>query len=130
MLEALQKQKDDPMSDAKSKAVTRETLVAALNEDLAREYQAIIAYTVYSQVITGAQYMNIAKELEKHAAEELKHAIMIAHQIDYLGGGSVKFAHNWTFSAQYQQFDSPQSAFFVERNVEVGLQYDDSGCSA
>jgi bacterioferritin len=61
-------------------------LIDALNEDLAREYQAIIAYTVYSNVLTGAQWMNIADELKLHAAEELQHALIIADQIDYLGG--------------------------------------------
>ena len=65
---------------------TRETLIEALNEDLSREYQAIIAYVVYSQALKGAQYMTIAKELEKHAAEELQHALTIAKHIDYLGG--------------------------------------------
>jgi bacterioferritin len=67
-------------------SVSRERLVELLNEDLAREYQAIIAYTVYSQVLKGAEYMSIAKELELHAAEELRHALIIAKQIDYLGG--------------------------------------------
>lgn len=66
--------------------VTRDDLVALLNEDLAREYQAIISYVVYSQVLKGPQYMNIAKELEKHAAEELSHSLTLAGQIDYLGG--------------------------------------------
>jgi bacterioferritin len=66
--------------------ITREQLIDLLNEDLAREYQAIIAYVVYSQVIKGAQYMDIANELEIHAAEELEHAIKISKQIDYLGG--------------------------------------------
>src|SRR5438034_2661709 len=66
--------------------ITREEMVELLNEDLAREYQAIIAYTVYSQVIKGAPYTDIAEELEKHATEELMHAIKIARQIDYLGG--------------------------------------------
>ncbi len=61
-------------------------LIDALNGDLSREYQAIIAYTVYSSVITGAQWMNIAGELKKHAHEELQHALIIADQIDYLGG--------------------------------------------
>jgi len=61
-------------------------LIDALNEDLAREYQAIIAYTVYSSVLTGAQWMSIASELKLHAAEELQHALIIADQIDYLGG--------------------------------------------
>ena len=61
-------------------------MIKLLNEDLAREYQAIIAYTVYSQVLKGAAYTDIARELEKHAGEELGHAIKIAKQIDYLGG--------------------------------------------
>src|SRR5579859_2926403 len=61
-------------------------LVNALNDDLAREYQAIIAYTVYSNVLSGAKWMSIAGELKKHAAEELAHAMIIADQIDYLGG--------------------------------------------
>ncbi len=71
------------MAEAK---FTRKDLTDKLNEDLAREYQAIIAYVVYSQVLKGAEYMSIAAELEKHAAEELAHAITIAKQIDYLGG--------------------------------------------
>ena len=66
--------------------ISRARLIALLNEDLAREYQAIIAYVVYSQVIKGAEYMSIATELEAHAAQELQHALIIAKQIDYLGG--------------------------------------------
>lgn len=61
-------------------------LMQGLQEDLSREYQAIIAYTVYSNVLKGAQWMNIADELKKHAAEELQHALIISDQIDYLGG--------------------------------------------
>jgi len=66
--------------------ITREQMIRLLNEDLAGEYQAIIAYTVYSQVLKGAAYTDIARELEAHAGEELAHAIKIAKQIDYLGG--------------------------------------------
>ena len=66
--------------------MTRKELIEKLNEDLSREYQAIIAYVVYSQVLKGAQYMSIAKELEKHASEELAHALTVAKHIDYLGG--------------------------------------------
>jgi bacterioferritin len=66
--------------------ITRERMIQLLNEDLAGEYQAIIAYTVYSQVLKGAAYTDIARELEIHAGEELQHAIKIAKQIDYLGG--------------------------------------------
>jgi bacterioferritin len=79
------------MRDTKNKSdeaapLSREKLVALLNEDLAREYQAIISYVVYSQVLKGPQYMNIAAELEVHAGQELQHALTIANQIDYLGG--------------------------------------------
>jgi len=67
-------------------ANTRKQMIQLLNEDLAREYQAIIAYVVYSQVLKGAAYTDIARELETHAGDELQHAIKIAKQIDYLGG--------------------------------------------
>jgi bacterioferritin len=66
--------------------LSRAQLIELLNQDLAREYQAIIAYVVYSQVLKGAQYMTIAGELERHANQELQHAMTIAKQIDYLGG--------------------------------------------
>jgi bacterioferritin len=66
--------------------ITRQQLIDKLNEDLAREYQAIIAYVVYSQVLKGAEYMAIAKELESDAGEELQHALTISKHIDYLGG--------------------------------------------
>ena len=66
--------------------VSRKELVALLNEDLSREYQAIIAYVIYSQAIKGAQYMAIAQQLEEHAGEELAHALILSRQIDYLGG--------------------------------------------
>jgi bacterioferritin len=78
-------QKDLQHKDPRKEQSVKE-LVNALNEDLAREYQAIIAYTVYSNVLSGAQWMSIAAELKKHAAEELAHAMIIADQIDYLGG--------------------------------------------
>jgi bacterioferritin len=71
----------------------RKELIARLNEDLAREYQAIIAYVVYSQTLRGAEYMSIAKELEAHAGEELQHALTIAKHIDYLGGAPTTIAN-------------------------------------
>lgn len=71
---------------ASEATVTRTRLADLLNEDLAREYQAIMSYVIYSQVLKGAQYMAIARELEVHANEELQHALTIAKQIDYLGG--------------------------------------------
>jgi bacterioferritin len=70
----------------KDASITREKLIDLLNEDLSREFQAVIAYVNYSQVLKGAAYMNIAAELEVHASEELAHAIILSNQIDYLGG--------------------------------------------
>ena len=76
----------DETTAGNAKKVSRAELVTLLNEDLSREYQAIIGYVVYSQVLKGAEFMNIAGELEKHAAQELSHSLIIAKQIDYLGG--------------------------------------------
>ena len=99
--------------------VTREDLVALLNEDLAREYQAVISYVVYSQTIKGPQYMNIAAELEVHAAEELRHALLIAGQIDYLGGvalGVPKPVRISTDAKEMLQFD-------LEAEIETIAHY-------
>ena len=74
------------MAGMKQSGSGRQALIKALNEDLAREYQAIIAYVVYSQVLKGAAYMSIAKELELHATEELSHALIVSKLVDYLGG--------------------------------------------
>lgn len=74
-----------PELKANETEITRERLAELLNEDLAREYQAIIAYVVYSQVLTGAEYMDIAAQLEIHAKQELDHALILSRQIDYLG---------------------------------------------
>ena len=70
---------------ANGNEISREQLAELLNEDLSREYQAIIAYVVYSQVLSGAQYMDIAAQLEIHAKQELDHALTLSRQIDYLG---------------------------------------------
>jgi bacterioferritin len=74
------------MSQENETKVTRQILIDGLNEDLSREYQAIIAYVNYSQVLKGAAYMNIADELAVHAKEELDHALAISNHVDYLGG--------------------------------------------
>jgi bacterioferritin len=75
----------DQKSVAAGETLSRDSLAALLNEDLAREYQAIIAYVVYSQVLKGPEFMSIADQLELHAQQELKHALIISRQIDYLG---------------------------------------------
>jgi len=80
------KRSEKTVSDRPVALPTRGQLIAKLNEDLSREYQAVIAYVIYSQTLKGAAYMAIAKELELHAAQELAHALTIAKQIDYLGG--------------------------------------------
>ena len=79
--------KESPSS--KNSPISRKEMIDLLNQDLAREYQAIIAYVVYSQTMKGANYLHIAKELEKHAGEELSHALQITKQIDYFNGTPV-----------------------------------------
>ena len=108
----------DPHSGEATK-INRKDLIALLNEDLAREYQAIIAYVIYSQVIKGAQYMNIAGELEKHASEELAHALVISKQIDYLGGMPVAVAKPVKTSARAEEM----LQFDLDNETETIRQY-------
>lgn len=69
-----------------SSSSSKDEIIKGLNEDLAREYQAIIQYVVFSSTLKGAEYGDIAEELKVHASEELSHALEVAKQIDYLGG--------------------------------------------
>src|SRR5712671_222422 len=84
-LQFMEHQMADPKAAGTEIEISRDRLGELLNEDLAREYQAIIAYVVYSQVLSGAQYMDIANQLEIHAKQELDHALTLSRQIDYLG---------------------------------------------
>jgi bacterioferritin len=72
-------------SNEGAQPISRARLAELLKEDLSREYQAIISYVVYSQVLKGAEYMSVAEQLETHAQQELKHALIVSRQIDYLG---------------------------------------------
>lgn len=110
--------------------ITRDEMVRLLNEDLAREYQAIIAYTVYSQTMKGAPYTDIAQELEKHAAEELDHALKIARQIDYFGGMpevSPKEVKTSTDARQMLQFDLDNERVTLQNYRERIRQADAMG---
>ncbi len=110
--------------------ISREELIAHLNEDLSGEYQAIISYVVYSQVLKGAEYMNIAAELEKHAAEELSHALIISNQIDYLGGMPAiqpKPVRTSEKAREMLQFDLENEMATIQRYRERVLQCDSLG---
>jgi bacterioferritin len=97
--------------------VTREEMIRLLNEDLAREYQAIIAYVVYSQTMKGAKYQHIASELKRHASEELEHALTIAKQIDYFNGTPV------TTPKEVKMSDNPDDMLrFDLENERVTIQ--------
>jgi bacterioferritin len=107
------------MNQESGQNISREKMIELLNEDLAREYQAIIAYVVYSQVLKGAAYMDIAGELEKHASEELSHALKVSKQIDYLGGCPTVTPKSVKFS------DKPEDLlrFDLENERETVAQY-------
>jgi bacterioferritin len=79
-------------------AATKGEIVRGLNEDLAREYKAIIQYVVFSSTLKGAEYGDIAEQLKEHASEELAHALEVARQIDYLGGDPTVVVKNAEYS--------------------------------
>ncbi len=81
-----EKDKTQAREQGQAQPISRQQLIDNLNQDLAREYQAIISYVIYSQTLKGAAYMSVADQLEQHAEQELHHAMIVAKQIDYLGG--------------------------------------------
>ena len=119
--------KKETTSDSK---ISREKLIELLNEDLAREYQAIISYVIYSQVLKGAEYMNIAGELEVHATEELKHALIISNQIDDLGGMPINVPKPVRTSEKAKdmlQFDLENETETIRQYRDRVKQTDDMG---
>lgn len=99
--------------------LTRERMVELLNEDLAREFQAVIAYTVYSQTLKGAAFSDIARELAVHATEELNHAMQIAKQVDYFNGTPTTMPREVKMSAKAEDM----LAFDLENEKQTILHY-------
>ena len=79
-------------------ASSKNEIIKGLNEDLAREYKAIIQYVVFSSTLKGAEYGDIAEQLKEHASQELAHALEVARQIDYLGGDPTVEVKNAEYS--------------------------------
>ena len=77
---------------------SKNKIIKGLNEDLAREYKAIIQYVVFSSTLKGAEYGDIAEQLKEHASQELAHALEVARQIDYLGGDPTVDVKNAEYS--------------------------------
>jgi bacterioferritin len=96
----MSKGKDSKAADAgAASSSSRAEIISGLNEDLAREYKAIIQYVVFSVALKGAQYGDIAEQLKKHASQELGHALEVARQIDYLGGNPTVKGKEAEFSS-------------------------------
>src|SRR5215510_12029997 len=91
--------RNSKVADAEGASATaKEEIVRGLNDDLAREYKAIIQYVVFSSALKGAEYGDIAEQLKEHASEELAHALEVARQIDYLGGDPTVEVKNAEYS--------------------------------
>src|SRR5271155_29352 len=100
----MSKRKDSKAADAgAASSSSRAEIVAGLNEDLAREYKAIIQYVVFSVALKGAEYGDIAEQLKKHASQELGHALEVARQIDYLGGDPTVKGKEAEFSSDSKE---------------------------
>jgi bacterioferritin len=105
-------------------------IIKGLNEDLAREYKAIIQYVVFSSTLKGAEYGDIAEQLKVHASQELAHALEVARQIDYLGGDptvSVKDAEYSQDSKRMLEIDLKQEQETIKSYRERIRQAERSG---
>src|SRR6188472_1748903 len=99
----------------------KDEIIRGLNEDLAREYKAIIQYVVFSSTLKGAEYGDIAEELKVHASEELAHALEVAKQIDYLGGDPTVTVKD----AEYSQDSKKMLEIDLKQEQETIRNYRD-----
>ncbi len=100
----MSKRKDSKAADAgAASSSSRAEIITGLNEDLAREYKAIIQYVVFSVALKGAEYGDIAEQLKKHASQELGHALEVARQIDYLAGNPTVVGKEAEFSSDSKE---------------------------
>jgi len=109
---------------------SKNEIIKGLNEDLAREYKAIIQYVVFSSTLKGAEYGDIAEQLKEHASQELAHALEVARQIDYLGGDptvEVKNAEYSQDSKKMLEIDLRQEQETIKNYRERIRQAESSG---
>jgi bacterioferritin len=66
-----------------------QTLIDALNDDLAGEYNAIISYIQYSAMVTGPYRPELVQFLQAEIPDEQGHAQYLADKIASLGGSPV-----------------------------------------
>jgi bacterioferritin len=118
-------------ADAEGASTSRKNeIIKGLNEDLAREYKAIIQYVVFSSTLKGAEYGDIAEQLKEHASQELAHALEVARQIDYLGGDptvEVKNAEYSQDSKKMLEIDLRQEQETIKNYRERIRQAESSG---
>src|ERR1700730_8156378 len=74
------------------------------------------------RMLRGAEYMSIADQLEEHAHEELKHALIISRQIDYLGAMPTVMAK------QVRTSEDPREMLRFDLNYENETIKNDSHC--
>ena len=64
----------------------QQKLVERMNEDLGTELRSIMQYTQHIATVKGLEVQSILQELRAHLGQELQHAVILAEQIDFLGG--------------------------------------------
>ena len=64
----------------------RQQFAQLLNEDLGTEYRSIVQYIQHVATLKGLEVQSLLTELRQHLAQELNHAVVLAEQIDFLGG--------------------------------------------
>lgn len=67
-------------------SIDKTQFIEKLNEDLASEFRSIVQYVQHVSSIKGAPYQQVLQDLRKHLSQELEHAMILADQIDFLGG--------------------------------------------
>ncbi len=97
-----------------------EKVIGLLNKAFADEWLAYYQYWMGAKVVAGPMKEAIITELNEHAADELRHAEMVANRIIQLGGEPLITPQKW-FEETNCGYDAP-SDYFVQKILEQNIK--------
>jgi len=95
-------------------------LLKLLNKAFTDEWLAYYQYWIGAQIVKGPMKEAAIAELTEHAADELRHAQMLAGRITQLGGTPITDPNDWnkTANCAYLNPSNPYIKAIIEQGVE------------
>jgi bacterioferritin len=102
------------------KGIEAQRVVDLLNKAYCDEWLAYYQYFIESKVVKGIMKDAAITELDQHAADELRHATMVADRIIQLGGTPILHPGDWLKEANcgYEAPENPDVMAVLEQAIK------------